>query len=96
MFMNSRKLDKYFAKKLTDYVEQYIKGMYDYDVRKLKSKCKYKIDIKPRELNDKFYRRVFDVYYEDAAIRICNVDAVIKRVKDCISDWRKINWGKGV
>lgn len=94
--MNSRKLDKYFANKLTDYVEQYIKVMYTYDVRKLKSSDKYSIEIKPRELCDRFYRPVFNVNYEDAAIRICNVDAVIKRVKDCISDWHKIDWGKGI
>lgn len=93
--MNSKKLDRYFAKKLTDYVEQYIR-MYDYDIRKLKSKCKYSIEVKPTELSDKFYRQVFCVYYDDAAIRICNVDAVIRRVKDCISDWRRIDWGKEV
>ena len=94
--MNSKKLDKYFAKKLTDYVEQYIRAVYNYDVRRLKARDKYSIEIKPRKLVDRFYRPVFNVSYEDAAIRMCNVDAVIKRVKDCISDWHKSDWGKGV
>lgn len=94
--MSEKKLDKYFAKKLTDYVEQYIRAVYNYDVRRLDTRYKYSIEIKPRKLVDRFYRPVFNVSYEDAAIRICNVDAVIRRVKDCISDWRRIDWGKEV
>lgn len=87
--MNSKKLDKYFAKKLTDYVEQYIRAMYTYDVRRVETKDKYSIEIKPRELVDRYYSPVFNVHYEDAAIRMCNVDTVIKRVKDCIEDWKR-------
>lgn len=90
--MNSRKLDKYFAKKLTSYVKQYIIAFYNYDVRREKTKYGYSIEVKPRKLADIFYRPVFNVSYEDATIRICNVDAVIKRVKDCISDWNKTDW----
>ncbi len=92
--MSDKKLDKYFAKKLTDYVEQYIRTVYCYDVRRIKTKDKYSIEIKPRELVDRYYRPVFNVHYEDAAIRMCNVDAVIKRVKDCISDWNKNDWSR--
>lgn len=94
--MREKKLDKYFAKKLTDYVKQYIMAFYNYDVRRTKTKYGYSIEVKPRKLVSRFYRPVFDVRYEDAAIRICNVDAVIRRVKDCISDWHKIDWGKEV
>lgn len=90
--MNSKKLDKYFAKKLTDYVEQYIRGVYNYDVRRKKTKNNYSIEAKPRSLVDRFYRPVFIVSCEDAAIRMCNVDAVIKRVKNCIGDWYKRDW----
>jgi hypothetical protein len=92
--MNSKKMDRYFAKKLTDYVEQYIRAIYTYDVRRVKTKGKYSIEIKPTKLCDRFYRPVFNVNYEDAAVRMCNVDAVIRRVKDCISDWHRIDWGK--
>lgn len=87
--MRDKRLDKYFAKKLTDYVEQYIRAVYNYDVRRTKAKDKYSIEVKPRRLVDKYYSPVFNVSYEDAAIRMCNVDAVIKRVKDCIGDWKK-------
>ena len=92
--MNSKKLDKYFAKKLTDYVEQYIKVVRNYDVRRMKTKNRYSIVVKPRELVDRYYRPVFSVSFEDAAIRACNVDAVIKRVKDCISEWEKRDWAR--
>lgn len=91
--MIEKKLDKYFANKLTGYVKQYIMAIYSYDVRRIKTKYGYSIEVKPRKLVDRFYRPVFDISYDDAAIRICNVDAVIKRVKDCISDWRRIDWG---
>lgn len=94
--MIEKKLDKYFAKKLTDYVEQHIKVMYHYDVKKLKLKDGYSIEVKPRTLSSRLYRQVFGVNFEDAAVRICNVDAVIRRVKDCIRDWHKIDWGKEV
>ena len=92
--MNSKKLDRYFAKKLTDYVEQYIRAVKDYDVRIAKTKDKYSIEIKPRTLVDRFYRPVFNVSFEDAAIRTCNVDAVIKRVKECIREWEKRDWSR--